>query len=51
LGGIALLFLFQSLLSLVQFLSSPELSQQILFWLFGSLGRATWTTLAIVAGV
>lgn len=44
LGGIALLFLFQSLLSLVQFLSSPELSQQILFWLFGSLTKATWPT-------
>ncbi len=51
LGGIAMLFLFQSLLSLVQFLSSPELSQQILFWLFGNLGKATWTTLGITAGV
>ncbi|WP_320200644.1 FecCD family ABC transporter permease (plasmid) [Agrobacterium sp. rho-13.3] len=51
LGGIALLFLFQSLLSLIQFLSSPELSQQILFWLFGSLTKATWPTLALTAGV
>ncbi len=51
LAGIALLFLFQSLLSLVQFVSSPELSQQILFWLFGSLTKATWTNLAIVAAV
>lgn len=49
LGGIALLFLFQSLLSLIQFLSSPELSQQILFWLFGSLTKATWPTLALTA--
>ncbi|SDG76725.1 iron complex transport system permease protein [Vibrio xiamenensis] len=51
LAGIALLFLFQSLLSLVQFISSPELSQQILFWLFGSLSKATWTNLAITAVV
>lgn len=51
LGGIALLFLFQSLLSLIQFLSSPELSQQILFWLFGSLTKATWPTLWLTAGV
>ncbi|MBD0786442.1 iron ABC transporter permease [Vibrio sp. Y2-5] len=51
LAGIALLFLFQSLLSLVQFISSPELSQQILFWLFGSLSKATWTNLAITATV
>ncbi|WP_423840429.1 iron ABC transporter permease [Vibrio mytili] len=51
LAGIALLFLFQSLLSLVQFVSSPELSQQILFWLFGSLTKATWNTVAITTGV
>lgn len=51
LAGIALLFLFQSLLSLVQFISSPELSQQILFWLFGSLTKATWGNLAITAAV
>ncbi len=51
LAGIALLFLFQSLLSLVQFVSSPELSQQILFWLFGSLSKATWTNLTITAVV
>lgn len=49
LAGIALLFLFQSLLSLVQFVSSPELSQQILFWLFGSLTKATWTNVMITA--
>ncbi|GGA93304.1 FecCD family ABC transporter permease [Agarivorans gilvus] len=51
LAGIALLFLFQSLLSLVQFVSSPELSQQILFWLFGSLTKATWSNVAIIAVV
>jgi iron complex transport system permease protein len=51
LAGIALLFLFQSLLSLVQFVSSPELSQQILFWLFGSLSKATWQNLMITAAV
>ncbi|WP_428242370.1 FecCD family ABC transporter permease [Gynuella sp.] len=51
LAGIALLFLFQSLLSLVQFISSPELSQQILFWLFGSLTKATWSNVAITAAV
>ncbi|MCB4362631.1 iron ABC transporter permease [Hydrogenophaga taeniospiralis] len=51
LAGIALLFLFQSLLSLLQFLSSPELNQQIIFWLFGSLMRTTWPMLGITAGV
>ncbi|MCR3963924.1 iron ABC transporter permease [Aeromonas veronii] len=51
LAGIALLFLFQSLLSLLQFLSSPELNQQILFWLFGSLMRTTWDSLIITAAI
>lgn len=46
--GIALLFLFQSFLSLVQFLSSPEVSQQILFWLFGSLQKANYINILIV---
>lgn len=49
--GIALLFIFQSLLSLVQFIASPEVSQQILFWLFGSLNKTTWSNLTVVAVV
>jgi iron complex transport system permease protein len=51
LAGIACLFLFQSLLSLLQFLASPEALQQIVFWLFGSLLRATMEKTAIVACV
>ena len=47
--GIALLFLFQSILSLIQFIAAPEISQQILFWLFGSLNKATWETVAVTA--
>jgi iron complex transport system permease protein len=51
LTGIACLFLFQALLSLLQFLASPEALQQIVFWLFGSLLRASMGKTAIVAGV
>ncbi|WP_235952325.1 FecCD family ABC transporter permease [Falsiroseomonas algicola] len=51
LAGIALMFLFQALLALLQFMASPEALQQIVFWLFGSLQRATWPKLGIVAGV
>ncbi|MBS0643883.1 MAG: iron ABC transporter permease [Proteobacteria bacterium] len=51
LAGIACLFLFQALLSLLQFLASPEALQQIVFWLFGSLTRATLPKVAIVATV
>lgn len=51
LAGIALLFLFQALLSLLQFVASPEALQQIVFWLFGSLQKATCPKLAVVAVV
>ena len=49
LAGIACLFLFQALLSLLQFLASPEALQQIVFWLFGSLLRASLGKVGIVA--
>lgn len=51
LAGIAMLFFFQSVLSLVQYLSAPEVSQQILFWLFGSLTKSTWENLTFTAAV
>lgn len=51
LAGIACLFLFQSLLSLLQFLASPEALQQIVFWLFGSLMRSSLPKAGIVAVV
>jgi iron complex transport system permease protein len=50
LAGIACLFLFQALVSLLQFIASPEALQQIVFWLFGSLLRASLLKVAIVAG-
>lgn len=48
LAGIALLFLFQALLALLQFVASPEALQQIVFWLFGSLQKANWSKLSII---
>lgn len=41
LAGVAILFLFQALLSLVQLVATPEALAQIVFWLFGSLERAS----------
>ncbi|MBM3533233.1 MAG: iron ABC transporter permease [Alphaproteobacteria bacterium] len=49
LAGIALLFMFHSLQSLLQFRATPEVGQQIVFWLFGSLAKATWTSVQITA--
>lgn len=51
LAGIACLFLFQALLSLLQFLASPEALQQIVFWLFGSLQRSSLGKTALVGVV
>lgn len=48
LGGIAVLFLFQALQSLLQYLAAPEALQQIVFWLFGSLLKATWTSVGVL---
>ncbi len=49
LAGIATLFMFQSAQSLVQYLASPEVLQSIVFWLFGSLLKASWANVPIVA--
>ena len=49
LAGIATLFLFQSLQSLLQYLASPEVLQEMVFWLFGSMLKANWTNLPITA--
>lgn len=51
LAGIALLFLFQALTSLMQMIASPESLQQVVFWLFGSLHKATWPKLGMLAAV
>lgn len=48
LAGIALLFLFQALLAALQFIASPEALQQIVFWLFGNLYKATWHKLCFM---
>lgn len=49
--GIALLFSFEALLWLLQFIADSSALQQIVFWTMGSLGRATGTKLAIVGVV
>lgn len=47
LGGIGLSFIFQALQSLFQYAATTEQSQNIVFWLFGSLSRSTWVSVAI----
>lgn len=52
--GIALVFLFQALLALMQYRATTEALQQIVFWTMGSLTRATWAgnlIMAVVLGI
>lgn len=49
--GIALHFVFSSLLSLVQYMASVDQLQSIVFWLMGSLQRATWLKVSIAGGL
>ncbi len=49
--GIALFFTFNAMLGFIQYQSSEAQLQQIIFWMMGSLGRASWTKIAICAGL
>lgn len=49
--GIALLFSFEALLWLLQFVADSNALQQIVFWTMGSLARATWSKIGLVATV
>jgi iron complex transport system permease protein len=49
--GIALVFSFNAMVALLQYLASPDALQQLVFWSMGSLSRASWPavqTLAVV---
>ena len=49
--GIALLFAFEALGWLLQFIADSDALQQIVFWTMGSLARASWPKIAIDATV
>lgn len=49
--GIALLFTFNALLGLLQYSASEMQIMQIVFWMMGSLARASWDKIAICAVV
>lgn len=49
--GIALVFLFSSLLALLQYIASEQALQQIVFWTMGSLARTTWGKVAVAAAL
>ena len=48
LAGIGMMFLFQALQSLMQYMATPEALQNIVFWTMGSLSKANWVNISIV---
>jgi iron complex transport system permease protein len=46
--GIALVFTFNALVALIQFVASADALQQLVFWGMGSLTRASWESIAIL---
>lgn len=49
--GIALVFSCNALVSLLQLLATEDVLQQLLFWTLGSVTRANWNKLSILAAV
>ena len=49
--GIALMFSFEALLWLLQYLADSNALQQIVFWSMGSMARATWSKIGILTCV
>lgn len=47
--GIALVFAFNALVGLIQFVSSEQALQQLVFWSLGGLGGASWTSVRLLA--
>lgn len=47
--GIAMVFTFNALVALVQFIASQEALQQLVFWSMGSLSRGNWQRLGVLA--
>ena len=45
--GIALVFLFQALLALLEYVASEQALQQVVFWSLGSLAKASWPKLGL----
>lgn len=49
--GIAMMFMFSALTSLVQYLGDPDELATLTYWMFGSLNQTTWSMVWIVTAV
>ena len=48
LAGIALMYLFSAMTTLLEYFADPEAVKEALFWMVGSLGRSSWSKLSLV---
>ena len=48
LAGIALMYLFSAMTTLLAYFADPEAVKEAIFWMVGSLGKATWFKLSLV---
>lgn len=48
LAGIALMYLFSAMTGILQYFGEEEAVAEVVYWMFGSLGRATWDKLFFV---
>ncbi len=49
--GIALVFTFNALLSLLEYLASEQALAAVVFWTMGSLTKATWSKVAVTGAI
>jgi iron complex transport system permease protein len=49
LAGIAIMYLFSAMTSFLQYVGHAEQVQEVVFWMMGSLGKATWDKLGIIS--
>jgi iron complex transport system permease protein len=49
LTGIGLAYFFSALTILLEYFSSPEAVYNLQFWIHGSLGKATWSKISLIA--
>ncbi|MCK4269910.1 MAG: iron ABC transporter permease [Methanogenium sp.] len=48
LGGIAIMYLFSAVTSLLQYIGTAEMNQAVVFWMFGSMDKSSWGKLGLV---
>ena len=51
LAGIALMYLFYAMTGLLQYFGEADAVKEVVFWMFGSLGRASWEKLSLMSAI